>query len=122
MRILVCGGRDYANWFRVYRTLDALLWKHGTLTVIHGGAKGADALAAGWCARRVRRETPGMIETIEERADWKAHGKAAGPIRNARMIEEHKPDLVLAFPGGRGTADMCAKARAAGVKVMEIEG
>lgn len=54
-------------------------------------------------------------------ANWTRDGKAAGPIRNQRMIDEGKPDLVVAFPGGRGTADMVRRAKAAGVKVMEVE-
>lgn len=53
-------------------------------------------------------------------ADWAAYDRAAGPIRNARMIAEGKPDIVLAFPGGRGTANMVAQARKAGVRVIEI--
>jgi hypothetical protein len=52
-------------------------------------------------------------------AEWKKHGKRAGPLRNMRMLEEWKPDGVAAFPGGSGTADMIAQARNAGVKVWE---
>jgi len=55
-------------------------------------------------------------------ADWETHGKAAGPIRNQRMLDEGRPDLVVAFPGGRGTSDMVARAKRAGVEVMMIEG
>ena len=50
----------------------------------------------------------------------KSYDANAGPRRNARMLAEGKPDLVVAFPGGRGTADMVSKARAAKVEVMEI--
>jgi len=53
-------------------------------------------------------------------ADWKL-GKKAGPLRNQRMIDEGRPDLVVAFPGGKGTADMVRRAEAAGVKVLKIE-
>ena len=53
-------------------------------------------------------------------ADWKANAKAAGPIRNAEMLADFKPDTVIAFPGGRGTADMVRKAKAAGVRVIEV--
>jgi predicted polyphosphate/ATP-dependent NAD kinase len=37
-------------------------------------------------------------------------GKAAGIIRNQRMLDEGKPDLVIAFQGGDGTADMVRRA------------
>lgn len=55
-------------------------------------------------------------------ADWPRYGKAAGPMRNQQMVDEGKPDVVLAFPGGRGTADMVRRAKAAGVRVVEVEG
>lgn len=52
--------------------------------------------------------------------DWDKYGNAAGPIRNQQMLDEGKPDLVVAFPGGRGTADMVNKARKAGIEVIEV--
>jgi predicted Rossmann-fold nucleotide-binding protein len=122
MRILVCGGRYYSNRFKVHSVLNQLLEEHGSLTVIQGGATGADMLVREWCAKAMRpgSRVKGKVEMIEVPAEWETHGRKAGPIRNARMLE-HKPDLVVAFPGGRGTADMIAKAREAGVEVREIE-
>ena len=55
------------------------------------------------------------------RPDWKRYGKAAGPIRNDRMLKEGVPQLVIAFKGGDGTKDMIEKARAAGLTVVVIE-
>jgi hypothetical protein len=113
MKILVCGGRDYTNRARVYAELDALREKHDVIIVIQGGAQGADRLARGWCIER-------HSELWNYHADWEKHGKAAGPIRNQRMLDDGKPDLVLAFPGGRGTADMVKRAEAAGVAVCTM--
>jgi hypothetical protein len=48
-------------------------------------------------------------------ADWEKLGRSAGPIRNQAMLDEGRPDLVVAFPGHHGTADMVRRARAAGV-------
>jgi len=91
------------------------LWHDGhRLVVIQGGAKGADRMAREWCCRQPE------IQMINEPADWKMHGRAAGPIRNKRMLDEYEPDMVLAFPGGAGTANMVKQARAAGVKVIEV--
>jgi len=115
MRVLVCGGRDYADAKSVFAVLDNIRREYGPLTVIQGGASGADALARKWCATEPR------VHMVNEPADWKTHGRAAGPIRNQKMLTEHKPDLVLAFPGGRGTADMVRRARAAGVRICEIK-
>ncbi len=54
-------------------------------------------------------------------ADWDKFGKGAGPIRNQQMIDEGKPDLVVAFPGGTGTADMVKRAKKHGIEVIEVK-
>lgn len=113
LRILVCGGRDFSDRDLVFRTLDALARRAVIGVVIEGNASGADRIAGYW-ARKKR------IRNLKFPADWKAHGKAAGPIRNRRMLSEGRPDLVVAFPGGRGTADMVSAARKAGVEVMLV--
>lgn len=114
MRVLVCGGRDFHDKPRVYCSLAEINGAHETAisTLIEGGATGADELAKAWA---FYASVP--VETY--RANWKADGRAAGPIRNQRMIDEGKPDLVVAFPGGRGTADMIRRAKAAGIPVRE---
>jgi YspA, cpYpsA-related SLOG family len=99
-----------------YRELDALQESDGPLTVIQGGAPGADALAQRWAYIRAPRQ---QITLVTMPADWERHGKAAGPIRNAKMLEE-KPDLVLAFPGGKGTADLVRKAEKAKVEIRKV--
>lgn len=114
MRVLVCGGRDYANKPWLFTAMMTLNMKRGPFTeVIHGGAGGADSMAGEWA-----REHSVRIRVFL--ADWTRYGKRAGPIRNQQMLDE-RPDLVVAFPGGRGTADMVRRARAAGVEVIEVE-
>jgi hypothetical protein len=112
MRVLVCGGRTFDDWERLAGVLDGLESMQASV-IIHGAAPGADTLAGRWAELR---QVP--VEAFP--ADWEKHGRAAGPIRNARMLAEGKPDLVVAFPGGRGTANMCKQARAAGVEVLEV--
>lgn len=115
-RILVCGGRDYADRVTVFGYLDRL-WRESApldaLEIIQGGATGADALAREWCCNR-------EVPYVNVPANWKLHGKAAGPIRNQKMLDKYEPDLVLAFPGGKGTADMVSRAMAASVQVMLV--
>lgn len=114
MRVLICGGRDYRDTEKVYAVLTKLSsGVNGIDTIIEGGANGADRIASNWAYDY-------NVKTERFEADWENQGSFAGPARNQRMLDEGKPDLVIAFPGGRGTADMCRKARRAGVEVVEI--
>ena len=129
MRILVCGGRNYADRDAVWNELGAMRAEHGCLTVIQGGATGADMLAREWAYKQ------NSVRLINEPARWDdlSHPDAlirthpngtrydakAGTRRNAKMLREYKPDLVIAFPGKDGTHDMMNKARRAGVKVVK---
>ena len=110
--MLVCGGRDFHDGAVMNRTLTTHL-RPGDV-VVHGGARGADALA-GDVAGRILGYS---VEVYP--ADWAKHGKAAGPIRNQQMLDTGI-DLVIALPGGRGTEDMIRRARNAGVPVAATE-
>lgn len=114
-RALVCGGRNYRNRDGVFAVLDMIHREIRPIKVlIYGMAPGADSLAAEWASQR-------GVTLDGYRADWQQHGRAAGPIRNQQMIEKGRPDIVVAFPGGRGTADMIRRARNAGIPVMEAQ-
>ena len=113
MKVIVCGGRDFADDKLLFSTLDRLHKQTPITLIIHGAARGADALAGTWA---ILRDVPMTMYA----ANWLLYGKAAGPIRNRQMLEE-KPDLVVAMPGGRGTADMVRAAREAGVSVLEVD-
>lgn len=113
MKVLVCGGRSYRNEANVCRVLDAMHNDTPISVLIEGGASGADAMAASWA--KIRKVN---VRTFFAR--WQEFGKAAGPIRNRRMLDEGKPDVVVAFPGDGGTENMVKQARHAGVRVVEI--
>ena len=110
-RVLVCGGREYANRRRVHKILFKILPKR----LAQGGARGADAHAREWAEAL-------SVPCDTFAADWERNGKAAGPIRNVRMLTEFKPTLVVAFPGGVGTEDMVRRAERADVPVLRIPG
>jgi len=119
MRLLVCGSRTWTDRARLREVLDRLVSQHHgdgqVVTVIEGDARGADRLAGQLARRRGWR-----LERYP--ADWTRQGRAAGFRRNARMLRQGRPDLVVAFTVGplaesRGTADMVRRARAAGVPV-----
>src|SRR5262249_47881897 len=80
--------------------------------VVAGGARGADTIAAEWAKAR-------SLPCDVFMANWAELGRKAGPIRNQQMLGEGRPNLVVAFPGGRGTEDMIRRARSAGVEVIE---
>lgn len=113
-RVLVCGGRDFTDAATVDRVLFELHAENPISVIIHGDYRGADMLAKRWAYRA-------WIPHLPFPANWKVSGGAAGPIRNSRMLREGKPDLVVAFPGGDGTADMVAKAERAHVEVLRVE-
>ena len=135
MKVLVCGGRDYgevpfgcppdsrpyyekrahAQRRNLHTTLDTLKIDRGITAIIHGGARGADNEAGYWARRQ-------LISEERYDADWDRDGKAAGPIRNQRMLDEGKPDVVVAFPGGKGTAMMIKLAEGAGAPVIRAAG
>lgn len=126
MRILVCGGRMYNDDYKVFDTLNSICIEYGMceaegpydhvlpcgVTIIQGGAKGADSLAKDWALLYGQD-----CETYS--ADWGKYGKSAGHIRNAEMLKAC-PDLIVAFPGGKGTENMVKQATKQGFKVRRI--
>lgn len=141
MRLLVTGGRDFGEvprgiirgqWdgnrirekIRRERglfadTMSGVLLRSTPSIIIHGACRtGADALAADWAKRH-------RIPELPFPADWRPKplellDLSAGPRRNQQMIDDGKPDLVIAFPGGTGTADCVKRARSEGIEVVEI--
>jgi YspA, cpYpsA-related SLOG family len=108
MKVIVCGGRDYSDRAHIFSVLDAIHAQAPITILMHGNARGADSLADEWAA--------GKVKTAAFTPAWEEHGRAAGPLRNQEMLDAG-PDLVIAFPGGRGTADMVKRAKSVGVEV-----
>ena len=110
LKILICGDR---NWSDSDMILDEIKDLPKDTIIIHGGCRGADKLADE-AARLL-----GM-KRIEHQADWENFGKAAGPIRNIKMLGE-RPDLVIAFHddmwSSKGTKNMVKIAKDANVPV-----
>lgn len=117
MRVLVCGGRKNNDYVSLYHALDEIDVERGPITaIIAGGAKGIDTWAESWAWMNRER-----LEYLKFPALWKIHGsKAAGPIRNKQMIEEGKPDLIVAAKGHAGTANMVKQALAAGIEIIYV--
>lgn len=138
MNIIVCGGRDFTRSTILFEALDRMHAESPITLVIEGGQRtmrdripvgGADFWAFVWAAKRGVR-----CRTVE--AKWhdlsypdaqirtgnggRKYDANAGPRRNTEMLTM-RPDRVVAFKGGDGTADMVRQARAAGIPVTEVK-
>jgi hypothetical protein len=107
MRVLVCGGRHYADLHTLFATLDTLHESFGITRIINGSASGADDLSTKWAQEK-------LVAFQLYPAEWKKYGRSAGMIRNAFMFRDSDPDMVVAFPGGNGTENMVNVVKKAG--------
>lgn len=99
-KVVVAGGRDFEDYSLLEAKLDYLLVNYlPHVQIVSGKASGADALGERYAAAR-------GLSVAEFPADWKTHGKAAGPIRNREMAKY--ADAVIVFWDGvsRGTKNM----------------
>lgn len=113
-RIIVCGGRDFTDEAFVFMTLTELRqYFANRFAIIQGEAKGADRLAKKWAISE-------GICCIGVSAPWDMFGLSAGGIRNEWMNYFCLPQLVIAFPGGKGTASMVRIAKSSGVPVHAL--
>lgn len=110
MRVVVTGGRDYADYAAVKAALDILPVPPSV--IIHGDARGLDSLADQWALES-------GVFVMRMPALWDAQGKGAGMRRNAAMIKLASPEYCVAFPGGRGTLGMISLCTKAGIPVWE---
>src|SRR5574343_1294705 len=97
VRLIIAGGRDYQFTPKDKQYLDDIHDEFGVECVISGCAKGADLCGEEWAKSR-------GIPVEQFPADWKTHGRAAGPIRNEQMAKV--ATAVVLFPGGTGTRSM----------------
>ena len=115
MKLLICGGRKWND----KELIESAIKQCKPTLIIEGGCSGADNLAA-----KIAKEQ--NIEFKEFLPDWMSYGKAAGMIRNKQMLDEGKPDLVMAFHSdlskSKGTKNMIEQATKAGIKVIHVKG
>lgn len=116
MRVLICGDRNWDKPAAIEVILEGLAVTTEWLTVIEGCARGADKVACEW--------EDSVATHAHYPADWNTHHRAAGPIRNRKMLEEGQPDVVFAFHDNleesKGTKDMVKIAHKAGVPVYVV--
>lgn len=136
MIVVVTGGRDYDDRERVSAALERLHAEAPIEALLHGACgatwprvlgpelTGADRWAHEWATDRLPADKLNALP-----ANWERYGKSAGPRRNGHMIEfagqlsrwDERRVLVLACPGGAGTADCVRQARASGLTVKTLD-
>lgn len=115
MTILCCGDRNWKAGYAIEARLSEYRGKD--VTIIHGNAQGADRMSALIAAKL-------GLSVRSFQAEWEKYGKAAGPIRNRKMLVEGKPDLVIAFHddirNSKGTKNMVEQAKRKGIPTEVI--
>lgn len=120
MRALICGERVWVDRNPISFVIHGLIENHGydNVQVIHGAAKGADAVAD-----QISREAG--LKPIAFPAQWSRFGRAAGHLRNTLMLDEGRPDVVYAFfvdrSKSKGTANMVRQAKKRRIPIFAYE-
>ena len=104
----------YADRERIFQVLSDLHRARGIEVILHGAASGVDLLSVVWADKNGLRAVPFP-------ADWARDGKLASQKRNRKIISQGRPHLLLAFPGGKGTAEVIRFAKAEGVQVVDVD-
>ena len=114
MRAIFCGSRNFDNYDMIFAVMEGLKEDHNLEFIAQGDADGADALAVVAAGEL-------NIGVIGYPANWRQHGRSAGPRRNIDMFNSEKPDMVVAFKAtkvSRGTDHMIAYATKKGCEVL----
>lgn len=108
VRTIIAGSRTCTSMKVLHQALIQCDWEPSV--VLCGGAAGADALGQAWSARV-------GVPCEMYPADWKKHGRAAGPIRNLEMARKAEALIALWDGESRGTAHMIKTAQKLGLRV-----
>jgi hypothetical protein len=115
MKTIIAGGRDFHPYPEHTALLDSLHKRLKISLVLSGTQRGADRFGENWAI------TWG-IPVKQYPPDWEAHGRSAGPVRNAQMAKD--ADVLILFPGGAGTRNMlqCARRQNLLIVLIPMEG
>lgn len=115
-RVIVAGCRWFNDYQRSHWELHNLLWQcpNERLCIIHGGAQGADRQGE-------RYATDRGLWPVLFFADWWAHGKGAGHIRNGEMAQVGTHLIAFWDGESRGTKNMIEQASNKGIRIKVIE-
>lgn len=117
--VLVCGSHTECDEELIYKVLDDLHRLRPINLLVQGFAKNTDQIAHAWARKRGVNSTGDKYKITN--TDWHKLGKGAGPWRNKNMLVNERPNTIVAFPGGNGTANMIEQGRKAYVSIIEVD-
>ena len=115
MKVLVCGGRDFIDVDFLDHALNEIHNESPITFIINGTCEGADKASSVWAKAH-------GVHAIEIPALWTYYGKNAGTKRNEAMLKAVDIDLIVAFAGGNGTANMIKHGYANDIDVIDLRG
>lgn len=110
MRLLMSGGRHFEDPGLVESALSAIHGRAPITVLIHGGIPGLGIPAESWARRN-------GVHLISYPATFSL-GKRGDFERDRFMLDDSRPHAILAFPGGRRTAELCQRARLKEVSII----
>jgi len=113
MRLLVCGGRHFDDQQMVENALVQLHGEYPVTVLIHGGLPALGSAAESWARRNA-------VRLVRYPANFSL-GKRGDVDRDDFMLEDSRPDRLLAFPGGARTKRLVARAKDLGIKTFPAE-
>lgn len=113
--VAVTGGRNLSDTGLVNQTLNAIHAEHHIDVLVQGGCTGADSIAKQWAIKNLVQ----VAEFKVEPSQWRA-SKSSGPTRNWLMLSTCRVNVLVAFPGARGTDDCVGSAMRAKVPFIDL--
>jgi hypothetical protein len=114
MKVIIAGGRYFDNYELLSTKCDKILQNQDDVTIISGGAKGADSLG-----EKYAKERGYTLEIFP--AKWDEHGKKAGIMRNVEMADNANSLIAFWDGNSRGTKHMIETATNKGLSVRVIK-
>ncbi len=111
MRLLISGGRHFDDAAVILSELNRIHAEYPVTVLIHGGLPALGSSAEDWARQN-------DIHIVRYPANWSLLGKQADAKRNRFMLEDSRPDALLAFPGGRHLQELVQQARAQNIPVV----
>ncbi len=114
-RVLFTGGRKYDNYGELMQFMhDKFPLFDKDVVFCQGEAKGLDLMIKGYLKGN-------GYPVFGMDAQWIHYKDAAGSLRNKWMRDFFMPDLLIAFPGGSGTANMIELCNEKQITIWRVE-